>query len=389
MPSLNWMTYDRTGSAQFTAEQGDCTETFFYEQDDEGPAPVTAELLRAKLKEILGYTEPYGGGDATNGPSDGKLHRTLPMAHPIYTTLYAYNVAVKPVEFEFQGIESPENPEASTAPTPPHFADWEAWQLDVKFTQRPFAVLADDVLTRQEQVILDEEPQEAIWTLGTDGDIAGQLAGTSHPFTFYEEWLRYCESEIQPRNDILKWKKGQMVLRRESDPAVPYPATPSWTLPNFNLKVYWYQVPYRYIRSSKSYIRRFLNHINQHAIDIDGTSYEPGELLYANFSYVKHTHPIAGLDSNWPRVPSAEKMVNLTFDFIGTRRSSNSGSISPASANWIHGGHNLLPWAKDRKYYYATSFDPDAPNDTSKWYPQYLSFPLQLLFKDPDAGLDD
>ena len=59
--------------------------------------------------------------------------------------------------------------------------------------------------------------------------------------------------------------------------------------------------------------------------------------------------------------------------------------MSGVNANWVVGGHNLLPWLTTRKYYYATTYDPASPATQAKWFPSYNSFPFELLFTDPDT----
>jgi len=81
-------------------------------------------------------------------------------------------------------------------------------------------------------------------------------------------------------------------------------------------------------------------------------------------------------------VPSQQKLCNLEFTFIFKNYKPGSTYTKENltdSNNDIVFGHNLLPNAIDRKYYYAKT------KGTVIGMPIYPSFPFQLMFRDPDA----
>jgi hypothetical protein len=155
-------------------------------------------------------------------------------------------------------------------------------------------------------------------------------------------------------------------------------------LPNETIKIIWYRVPYRYVKSANSYLNRFRFRVNQKAWE----NYGPGELLYAGYTPRRFSPPIVGLDPAWESgVFSTEKLCDITLEFIRTSREAEtipSTTLPPYSdtnRSWVMAGHNLLPHFRDRKFYYASVNNADP----TKQFPMFLSFPLELLFVDPDV----
>ena len=167
----------------------------------------------------------------------------------------------------------------------------------------------------------------------------------------------------------------------------PFQDNPRMLLPDSAVTFDWYQVPYDYWLNRKSFLRRCVGMVNQKK----WLDYEPGELLYLGTDVQDYTPPVqkrrgqifgASLGVNQKR------LCNLTLKFKLTTRAGTdapvAGGAQAPNQNWIVAGHNLLPWLTTRKYYYSTSFDPANPADSSKWVPTYKSFPVQLLFADPN-----
>lgn len=385
MPSLVHATYDHLGGGNFTAEVAEATETYRLERDDDDDTPVTEALLLQYLKDFVGFTSIFGGGGDAGPAVNGMMARIPPRSHPVFKNLFATNVSVRPFpptyedrEYDDTGLEAP--------PPGAGYAFYDSWELVVKFQQRPYALLNDDVIAGNGNLL-------NWWD--TDGT---PVASTAWP-----EWLRWVESEFSPRpSDVLRWKKGQMCLQK-ADQKIPYTALPNVTLPNFDLKLYWYAVPLRYIMSADSILFNRRNTVNQLPITLDGRPYAPGELLYTGFTSSRFTPafsvptPWGGLAAGNPFHTSAGKLCNLILSFVGT-----SGRVAtdlPAyidpgtfqsTLNHSHlaSGHNLFLHHNDRNWYYARSvpMPPADPGDQSLWFPQFPSFPTQLLFKDPDVG---
>lgn len=387
MASFNHLTgNDKLGSGSYTAEAGDVTETFRYEPDETDAAPITEQMLADKLRDIYGYTSIYGDR-ADPPPIEGRLHRVNPLQHPFQRSLYATRVNVNPVHYRDPGYEGKVSDPGLDEKLPPNYAFWGAWDFAVTFSPRPYLVLDDSAITPQfNNVWWDED-------------------GEPHSYVYWPEWLRNTETEPKPRpNDIVHWKGAVNNFRSSGTKpnGSTYSSRPYMRLPTHDLTVYWYGIPMRYLTSSNSYITRFVDHINQYPITLDDGTFGAGELLYVNYEYSKYTATLAPIDIEAERfgvlfLRSAGKLVNLKLNFIVTKARITDPPValfdpglgSPhmaANPNWIAAGHNLVPWHKTRKYYYVTS-QGDVADDTTKWVPQFRSFPFELLFKDPDVGL--
>jgi hypothetical protein len=337
-------------------ESASASEIYFLEADADDTLDPDMDEVHNKILEILGTTRTDVGV--------GRLERGMPHAHPEYPNMMAHSVKVSGVPDDlFTRTEIDPADMRESPPTRPDYPLWQSYEFQINYSPRPFAVITDE--------ILDLEIGEAEWV---DED------NVHHPFTFWPEWLRFTNTEYLPRNDILKCKWGEMKFVAPGEVPVdgtPYVATHYLPLPNDTLRMTWYQVPYRYITSSNSYIRRFRNRINQ----FDWYGYPPGSLLYAGYTVKFYSPPLAGIDPNWggAGVTSTAKLCDVTFEFILTRRTIAVAVPAPANGNHIALGHNLLPRIQNRKYYYVVS--------SPGLVPSYLSYPAESLFLDPDAGL--
>jgi hypothetical protein len=355
--SFNRRTYGGEGQEQFTIESADAQEVYFLEADEDDAVPPTWDELQDKIKEVLGTT--------AFEPQAGQLSRTPPMAHPVYPNLTAYRVRVRPVAGDTFSAEEFDDANFLEAPPPDTYPLWDSYEFTIDFAPRPYAIVKDESIMRQRDTWTDE-------------------TGAKLRYSFFPEWVRYTDAEILPRDDILKAKYGEMVFRAPGATVdkTPYVGIPFFPLPNDTLKLTWVAVPYRYITSPFSYIRRFRYCINQKAWE----GWEPGSILYKGYSARRYSPPLAGLDPNWSvGVISTEKLCDITFEFIVTRRTVTNPPASVANDNWVVGGHNCLPRIQDRKFYYVSSRDRDSPDDQTKWFPQYKSFAIELLFQDPDV----
>src|SRR5215813_2641718 len=104
------------------------------EPDDDDPAPITADDLEAKRKELLGFTE-YNVGD-------GSLNRTPPLAHPERQNLFVVGVAIRPIVNEPLADSGPSDPtDMLEAPALPVSVVWQSYRFELTFGNLPYAVL--------------------------------------------------------------------------------------------------------------------------------------------------------------------------------------------------------------------------------------------------------
>jgi hypothetical protein len=378
---LNHRTHGAEGTTTFNAETAEAVETYHLEPDEDDGDGVDETTLLDEIHDFLGSTRIYGAAvDPDVGPAvNGRMSRSLPRSHPICSNLYALSLVATPFGTDFLEIEP--NDDTLEAPPVERHAVYRAWQFVVRFGQRPYDLLDDGAIA------------------GTSTSINWwDTDGTPKTSTVWPEWLRYTESEVTPRpSDVLKWRKGQMVLRRQTLGKIPYTALPWVTLPNHNLKVYWYAVPYRYVKHANSYLEQWRNSVNQLEITLDGGTYAPGELLYTGYTATRYTPPFAVQVPYQPGRRAPGKLCNLVLEFIGTRgrtisdapasRDNNTYQMA-ANRSFIANGMNLFLHHSDRQWYYGSSV-PEALADVdneAKQYPQFPSRPHQLLFKDPEVG---
>lgn len=337
--------------------------------------------LRASIVDILGYTDTREW--------DGRIKRYLPARHQIYQWMFADSCSHQGVGAAFGTVVTPQGVGSPLiAGTVPLYTDYH---VRVNYSARPYNSWQDKDITVANGQFYPK----------TD---TGSGSGTSYAYA--PEWLRFCEFIHTPTNSQITAQQGQMRFRASGGggAAEPdgknYQDAPKMWLPDSLLKVKWHQVPYRYVTSPKSYLLKFVGHVNQVAwgphINADGTygPYAAGSLLYLGCtptSIYTPAIPDEGLlafnkDNGFLR----NRLCDLELNFLYTARTigsaaGNTPDMSTVNRNWIVGGHNLLPWLTTRKFYYATSFDPANPSDQTKWFPTFNSFVFSLLFTDPDV----
>lgn len=440
MPSLNHLTtLEAPSRGQGSIEAVEVNEVFRLEPDTDDATAVTQDEFIGTCKEFLGYTLYLGGG-SNNGsyiPTDGKLHRNPPMQHPYLPNLWCTNIRFAPVPYSSPGYVGVNTnlailfQQGQTAFNPPEkYAFWQAWDFVATFRALPYPQLFDKAITRQ---IQQQSPGQVGGAQLPPG-VWYKDDGSSTNYVYYPEWLRNCE--FVPMRDpaaVAHWKGGQMVFQTNSaiagqqnpdqrgDPgSLPYQGEPYLPLPYYYVDVKWYGVPYRYITSPNSYITQYVNHINQYDIDFGRGSgigaMTQGQILYLSYDADKYTDPYADpiltLDPLTGQTFTTPALfANITFHFKITKATGsnlpsqligNGGfrsaqvylkagqGVSAAfqnNPNWIVGGHNLMPHGKTRKFYYATAVNPQNLTDQTVWYPTFNSFPLELLFKDPDVAV--
>lgn len=317
--------------------------------------------LREVLADLIGTT--------LQGVTDGRLQRLPPKAHPVFRSWVVSSITT------IQGFGEPDFLEVDAeleVPAIPSYALYPSYRLTLEFAPRPYSPLQDAAI-----------PTVTGESYYNDDDVAVGM-------TYAKEWLRYVDVEVQAVESYLEGRKGQMKFRTGSGttpggaPGVQFAAAPRMYLPDSLIKIRWYQVPYRYVSSSSSYLRRFKSRVNQTAIEIQDHSWGPGELLFMGYSFARYTPPLPETNEFAPGMFATEKLVDIELTFLETRRS-GTDVPTPSNRSWIAAGHNLLPWLKERKFYYATQGLKSADDaNTAKWVPTFLSAPYQLLFTDPD-----
>ncbi len=355
-------------SANFTPQSQSCSGTYRFH------AP-TVDQLRLSVTDLLGTT----GTTAT----DGRIRRTLPTRHPTWQWMFADGCSPQGVGSGFTTVTIVPGIYPPTIPSYPLYGDYH---YRVNFSPRPYNTWQDGDITL---------------TAGT----GYKKDGSSYTFKFANEWQRFTTFDIYPTNQVITAQQGQMVFRCDGPGGTAQPNlnsfqdSPRLYLPDSVLKIRWFQVPYRYLTSENSYLARFIGHVNQtdfgpNAVGAGYGPYKAGSLLYLGANpTATYTPPIpdpgllAKSDGNG-FVNS--RLCDLELNFLYTARTigtttANTPDFSAVNRNWIVAGHNLLPWLTTRKYYYATTYDPNDAADQAKWFPSYNSFPFQQLFTDPDV----
>jgi hypothetical protein len=322
-------------------------------------APQPADLQSAII-QILGTTQ-------FAATATGKLARTPPLAHPLYPWLYASSI----LDIKGVGTYTLTNAEPTLEVPPlPQFALYAQYKFTIEFKPRPYPIVTDDTI---------QEISTGSWYPETG-------AGTSiQNFSYAAEWARFVDFTVTPLDDYVTQQVGQMrfVTGGTGTPnanTATYTGSPRLFIPNQVIKFIWYGVPYRYMSSPNSYITRWTGRINQNAW---GTTYPSGSLLYHSFKPTLYTPPVQKEVTDMysgQSVFSTEKLMNLELEFIWTTRTTSDPPTGPTSGNlnYVIYGHNALPWHADRLFHYAES--AVAPNP-----PSFLSFPIEVLFSDPDT----
>lgn len=292
---------------------------------------------------------------STDSGTDGRLVRDLPRAHPFYPNMFVVNIP------EIRGHGKPTETPADAdleAPAIPAYNDYPEWLVTVEFAPRPYAVLSDASIATSNLTWYKE-----------DGSIVSKI--------YANEWLRYTDFDDEGEATLITAQQGQMTLQKlggGNPNGFPFAGTPRLTMPGGIIRFRWFQVPYRYISSINSYIKKYRGYVNQN----DWYNWRAGTLLFQNYKQKRYTPPFPDLVFDTGAAAfSIEKLVDIEFEFHVREVSAVSPPV-PTNQNYKVNGHNAQPWLKDRQFYYSTSGGPNDP-------PTYFSFPFELLFTDPDV----
>lgn len=322
--------------------------------------------VEARALEILGYTDDG---------KDGRLKRVLPRSAPQFRWLYANAVNLRGV-----GRPTDEDAEAGieTDPVVDLYSLYPTYDCEVEFTHRPYALLPDAAIAVNRGEYFDEH-------------------GQTVRFRYATEWERYTDWVVTPAPELITAQQGHMVFKtgefigpnNDTPDDAAGNGLPRMQIGKSLLTVTWYQVPYRYVESENSYLDRFLWKINQNR----WCDFDPGYLLYENYEVVNRSTPPfpdkvpSALGANF----STEKVCDIKLYFRIFRKEMATPYV-PKNGNWIAAGHNLFPWfgkpnsTGGREFYYVVSINQTDKDDEFLWQPTYTSFPVEILFTDPDVN---
>lgn len=353
---------DRSRSTvSMNQEQGRASISYNILASELGSAITLAEL-NSLPGIILGYNNSASASDGVF-----KMSRNLPYAHPVFNQLYANGVSG--LHGVGQPVKTANINDPLNAPAFPYVALYPNYEFDVEFTSRNYAVLSDDLIFEV----------TSNWT-PPPSEASGSIA-----FTYAEEWQRYTDISILPQNDYITGVQGQSIFKTltalKPDGDI-FGGMPRLFLPNSILTMTWYDVPLRYMISANSYLNKYRGRVNQFAF-YDTPSgdklFDPGELLYLSYTPRTRTSPVV---SNMPWTGgdvTSVKFMDVQIQFLYTKRTGEDIPTT-ASSNYIAAGHNLNPYFPYRAFYYTIFKDTSGTQS-----PQWLSFPVELLFTDPDA----
>lgn len=352
-----------TSQQSFQHDNGKVTRRWRARAEKNGGSITTVDLLDT-IKGIVGYTNYASVG--------GGLNRFPPAADSQYPFYYAshcsvagygtYSKTISAAQLEtgVQTITQMGNGQTE-------YTLWDNYVITVEATPRPYPVMGDS-------------------TVAAYGGFWYDDSGAGTDFVYWPEWMRFCDWDFIPVDDYVTQQRGGAYFKTGSlalPNKAPFQGQPRMLLPNQIYRLLWVGVPLRYLTSGNSYLRKWRGRINQNVwLGPQNYPFQPGELLYVGYKPQKFQPPIQALIANGVLVGvDYSKLVNIELTFLYTTRTGTDLPAAPANGNYIMGGHNLLPYFPNRNYYY-TVFSPDGGTTE---YPMYLSFPLELMFTDPDA----
>lgn len=326
-----------------------------------GRATLVIDVLNTELEDAI--TELLGACVASGL---GGLNRKLPKAHPSFPWLFCERIS------NIQGLKPftvrSESEFPLEAPALDFWQDYEKYRLTCEFMPRPYALISDASLVSEVITTYDD-------------------AGASSLISCPNEWTRFVDIQTDAKPELITAQQGQMVFYTNGAVAPDgetFPSYPRIYIQNGQVRLRWFQVPERYVRSRSSNLKKYIGRVNQTAF----LEWEAGELLYLGFTQKRYVPPFPARigDANEPTSFSTAKLVDLELVFDETVRTAGT-AYTPTNLNWVANGHNLQPYLKTRKFYFAASATatPASSTPAAERFPTFLSFETRLLFKDPDV----
>lgn len=330
--------------------------------------------LDNSIIDILGYTNPNAGYALGTSPgstataSPGLL-RKCPKAHPRWPWLYAAKI----LNIQGQGKAYKTTGNALSEANPMVFyATYDRSIVMIGFEPRPYYVLPDSQI-----------PTGTLTWYDFDG--------TPKTSAYAQEWLRFTDFQVFPKPEMVTSQYGRMAFYTASgaspggtDPskAVTFPGFLRMVVPQAEIKMIWYQVPYSYMESANSRLVSYVGCVNQ----TDWWRWKAGELLYTGCTARKYSPPsperVTDPETVNVAVSTPPKLCDVEMTFLFTRRT-GTDVPSPPNRNWVAAGHNLMPWLKTRSFYYVAGGGKSDNLATSP--PTFLSREFALLFSNPDS----
>lgn len=361
-----------------------------------GRAMLTYDIPESRLSEALtgfiGNVVADATIDLVIGLPRAGLSRTLASAHPMPECRHLYCERLSEMRGRGGMVLTDSLPvaESEAGPFIDAYARYPKYRCTFEYAPRNYPLLKD--WTVQHRVIE--------WSDN----------GTTRRTMTASEYFRFNTAEYFAKPELIKIDKGiTYLVTSDADivppvPPVTIPPTPPMPLstppphglstggfariqiPGGAIKWTWHQVPYAFVSTPDSYIRRYPGRVNQFPF----LWWLPGELLYEGYNAKISTPPFpdATLRPGAP-VSSFDLVCDIEFTFSETVRE-KTGDYNPLRNGWIANGHNLMPWVNGgRGFVYSVTPYPDLPNDQDGWIPTFESFPFELLWSNPANGPDN
>ena len=381
---------EQPGQAQFTPDGSEASLDFVMDYS----------RIPQFCKDILGECTINAGG-----AGNGYLKRTLPLAHPTFTYMTAASIST------VQGLGIDGRVQATLFDNKAKMGNmnyaapkWQAvynkYKLTVNFTTRPYLQLADSQIASLNN-----------WGVNFNYSVRTKTGTVTQQYKEWFEWLRYTSVTTNPAVETLSNNRGQYYFRSngaaagENAPTDGKPISTSnsgavyLVQPRNIVCVKWYFVPYS--MSSSNGIRDGVNKVNLW-YDFGNTispgnfldygykffGYPAGSLLFRNFKITPYAAAIppqvmaAGTPDQALASWFANTYCDIEFEFIERQIPNDQIGTLPNRATLanqygkIFYGHNMVPYSKNKKYYYIESQE-----DVAKGYPIYWSYPMQRIFQ--------
>src|SRR5215831_9770497 len=369
-----------SSEAAFSFKDAHTVRTWFMENPlgrDSMIYGIDAFDLQFIIKNVLGSTDyPVNQG------APGRLARVLPLADPLYPWLYASNIqSIKGV-----GVAQQQQAQLNTnLATFPGYGLFPNYEIICDCTYRPYPVSPDESITTYDLTWID----------------SGNLSQTSH---IYPEWNRFTDFDIIPQEEWIEQQRGQAYFQTGSgnEPGNGASALQSvrMLMPNDVLRLLWVGVPLRYILSSNSYLVRFRGKINQCSWNGpqapvltnawsprnpggDPGLYTAGSLLYTGYKPRIYQPVLPVTFTPFGSFIDYSRLCDIELYFLRTTRIPSDSPAQPTNKNIVVDGWNCQPYLPMKKFFYCYNTDLAA---TPNRYPLFYSFPVELLFQDPDAA---
>ena len=401
---------------------------------------------RANLKYVIGnqfldrYCIYFTGSaepfplEAKNGTFISKysgINRTLPIAHPRYPWMFASGIEsvqgttfVKASDLSSQGV-LPAGNQGFIAPKYPTYGEYQDYDVTVAFTGRNYHTLPNTITYNESSIGKNKELRYYF----------PSSSGYSFSAIIFEnvwpEWDRFTFTKIEPRSEYLTAEKNTFFFY---DPTVDklksinghvptIPGNIKIPYPSQSITVQWFNVPYSYITGEFAYdaegklttttpIQIGLNTVNQYeflgkkagtllfegvkVVSIGTRPFpEYGEYPVGSGKYTFRFIRVCDLELTfvYRDPPAGVKYESLLKGKWPYKDPIPAGQGGILQGNNVLAGHNLLPNARNGKYYAGVyskkianvgAFQPDLYDpDFTEQSVLYPSFPHQLLFTNP------